>query len=90
MSLAAKIVPRLPVLDDADGVHAKHCRNCPSQNGSSDPECDDILKMPLQDRARSCFPCGWNGAKLCRGYVTLMGVTDKQAMDGYLEARNLP
>ncbi len=83
MGTIAKIVPCLPKLEECHGIHAKHCGNCPSRNGSSDPECDDILLMPLAERAKTVFPCGWNRRALCRGYVQLMGLTDEQAIEGY-------
>ena len=76
----------LPDLPVARGVHDSPCRHCPSRDGSSDPECDDILKMSKTDRAFSCFPCGWRGNKLCRGYISLMGLTDDEAMKGYLDS----
>jgi hypothetical protein len=84
MRLRDKIIANLPDLQEANGVHARHCRHCPSRGGSSDKECDDILMLPLEGRAATCFPCGWNGDKLCRGYVDLMSLTDSQAMQGYL------
>lgn len=85
-----KILPRLTELETCSGIHAKHCRHCPSQGGSSDPECDDILLLPLDQRALTVFPCGWNGSKLCRGYVSLMGLTDEQAIAGHALAADLP
>jgi hypothetical protein len=80
----------LPVLPVATAVHDNPCHHCPSRDGSSDPECDDILLMGKDVRASTCFPCGWRGEKLCRGYVALMGLTDAEAMDGYRKSLDVP
>ncbi len=87
-----KIIPAsaLPELPVANGVHDHPCRHCPSRGGSSDPECDDTLLLSKEQRSLTCFPCGWRGDRLCRGYVSLMGLTDTEAMDGYRESLELP
>jgi hypothetical protein len=74
------MVIKLPVVKDLDPqprkIHSKPCEECPSIKGT-DPECEDIKKLPHKDRLETIFLCAWRPNKLCRGYCDSMGIKQK-------------
>ena len=57
-------------------AHKQPCPRCPSAYFPPDPEVQDIMRLPHQERVQTAFPCGWNGIRYCRGYCDQMGITD--------------
>lgn len=61
-------IPRVSIDEvPCSGVHESPCVNCPSTRGT-DPEVQDILKLPREKRVETAFPCAWRREKLCKGY----------------------
>jgi hypothetical protein len=68
---------RLPQLPEPEPrMHAVACQHCPSTHHAPDPQVLDTLKLPFAQRLETCFPCGWNPKRYCRGYCEAMGVSD--------------
>lgn len=55
-------------------VHSSSCAHCPSMQGT-DPETEDIMTWPLEERMKTRFPCAWRNEKLCKGYHDKMKAT---------------
>lgn len=58
-------------------IHKVCCEECPSGEGMvNDPEVEDQLKLPKEERAKRVFLCGWRQSKLCKGFCNAMGVDE--------------
>lgn len=53
-------------------VHRECCERCPSAKGQPDEFTKDFMKLPLDLRRMTVFPCAWRPNKLCKGYYDLM------------------
>jgi hypothetical protein len=49
-------------------IHETYCSHCPSKGYPPDPEVEDILKWPKEERIKSVFDCAWRPGKLRKGY----------------------
>lgn len=56
-------------------IHKSCCKRCPSQNGDTDPESEDIKQYPKELIAKEfLFVCAWRRNKLCKGLCDNMGI----------------
>lgn len=58
-------------------MHKIACKHCPSANYQSDPESQEMMKWPHEERVKAAFPCAWNNTRYCKGYCDEMGVTNE-------------
>lgn len=64
-------------------IHDRPCASCPSAHFPIDPESEDILEWPIEERLKTVFSCAWRPEKLCRGYWDLMYPEDNSpALEG--------
>ena len=62
-------------------IHKNCCKYCPSKNGATDPECEDMKELPKELIAKEyLFVCAWRNSKACKGFADNMGI-DQEFLD---------
>ena len=67
-------------------VHETYCKNCPSFYGS-DPESEDIARLPDGIRQAYVFPCAWRSEALCKGVCENLGYIESDHKELLLKNR---